>query len=142
MTVAKILAAKGRNTITIAQSKTVRDAVALLEQHGIGAVIVSDDSGGVGGIVSERDIVRELARSGAACLEKSVTSIMTSKVVTCREQDAINDVMVRMTSGKFRHMPVMEGDSLIAVISIGDVVKQRISQIESEANALREYITS
>ena len=108
----------------------------------IGAVVVAGSDGKVLGILSERDIVRALSARGNAALETPVAEVMTRKVVTCSLQDKLVDLMQRMTEGKFRHFPVVEDGRLVGIISIGDVVKSRLEQMEQESNALRDYIRS
>lgn len=140
MTVAAILARKGRDVLTVRKETSIADVVRLLGERRIGAVVVSDDFHRVIGIVSERDIVRVLARSGPAGLEGAVEAIMTQKVVTCADQDTLHEVMERMTHGRFRHLPVVEDGRLAGIVSIGDVVKARIEQVEREADEMRAYI--
>jgi CBS domain-containing protein len=140
MTVKAILATKGYTVTTIEPNASLADAAKLLSKHRIGAVIVMGADERVAGMLSERDIVRALSERGAAALDLSVDQVMTRRVVTCGEADTVGHLMERMTSGKFRHLPVMEGDRLVGVISIGDVVKHRLGEIETESNAMREYI--
>ena len=140
MTVAAILSGKGRDVMTISVDTRINDAVQILAERRIGALVVADDRRHILGIVSERDIVRALARFGPAGLEGPAESIMTAKVVTCAETDTINEVMERMTMGRFRHLPVVEDGRLAGIISIGDVVKARIEQVVREAEEMRAYI--
>jgi CBS domain-containing protein len=142
MTVKAILSRKGRDVTTIAPAATLSDAVQLLAQQRIGAVIVTGADGRVAGILSERDIVRVLAERGAAVLNENVATVMTRKVLTCNEAETVAVIMERMTTGKFRHLPVTDQGKLAGVISIGDVVKWRVHEIEGETNALREYIAT
>lgn len=142
MTVEHILSAKGRDVVTIEPACTLSEAANLLSRRGIGAAVVADGSGGVLGILSERDIVRALAASGPAALKERASDHMTTEVVTCRSRSAINDVMAAMTDGKFRHVPVVENGRLAGIVSIGDIVKQRLVEIETEHNALKEYIAT
>jgi CBS domain-containing protein len=142
MTVAAILAQKGRDVVTITADKTVGDAVNVLGAHKIGALFVGENRDRIVGIISERDIVKGLARLGSALLSHSVESIMTRKVVTCIERETINDVMGRMTRGRFRHLPVAAGGRLTGIVSIGDVVKARIEEVEREAEEMRTYIAT
>lgn len=139
MTVAAILSKKGRDVVTASADLSIADVVQLLVKRRIGAVVVTDSASRILGIVSERDVVRALAR-GPDALEGSVSSIMTSKVVTCTDRHTINEVMARMTEGRFRHLPVVEDDRLAGIVSIGDVVKARIEQVEREADEMRAYI--
>lgn len=140
MTVARLLANKGRDVVTIAADETLGRAAALLAQRRIGAVLVTSADGGIRGILSERDVVRALAQAGEGALSAPVSSQMTAKVVTCREDTAVRDVMEMMTAGKFRHVPVVDGDRLVGIVSIGDVVKARLDEAHSEAEAMRSYI--
>ena len=141
MTVAAILAHKGRDVETTAPGVTLGEAATKLAERKIGALVVVEESDGIAGIISERDIVRAIAASGADALGQRVDTVMTRKVVTCSDAETINDVMTRMTMGKFRHLPVADDDGRLAgIISIGDVVKARIEQVEREAEELRSYI--
>jgi len=142
MTVAGILSGKGRKVVTAAGTTQVADALAMLAEHKIGALVVSDDAQRIKGIVSERDIVRALARGGAAILDGPLSAIMTREVVTCGESDTINQVMAEMTRGRFRHMPVVSNGRLTGIVSIGDIVKARIGEVEREAEEMRAYIAS
>ena len=140
MTVKTILAAKGGNVTTIEAIATLSAAAGLLAKHRIGALIVCGADGRVTGILSERDIVAAIAARGAAALDETVGAVMTRKVETCGQSETIGSIMERMTAGKFRHMPVVEQNRLIGVVSIGDVVKCRLEEIERETAALRQYI--
>ncbi|MGL5008524.1 MAG: CBS domain-containing protein [Paracoccaceae bacterium] len=141
MPVSTILRAKpSEGVITVAPGSTVGEAAEVLSQKRIGAVIVSADGAKLAGILSERDIVRELGRRGAACLGDTVETLMTRDVVHCTPHDRTNDVLQRMTDGRFRHMPVMEGDRMVGLISIGDVVKARLSELSTEVDALEGMI--
>jgi CBS domain-containing protein len=142
MTVKAILSRKGGDVVTIAPTASLSDAVKLLAQRRIGAIVVTGPDSRVAGILSERDIVRSLAERGHAALDDNVGSVMTRKVTTCSEADTIASLMERMTEGKFRHLPVVDQGKLVGVISIGDVVKWRVEEIEGESNALREYIAT
>lgn len=142
MTVAAILNEKGRKLETAKPGDSLADVCAVLAEKSIGAVIVIDKSGGAKGIVSERDVVRAIARDGAAVLAKPVSSIMTREVVCCSEEDTNVTLMAKMTEGKFRHLPVMREGRLVGIVSIGDVVKHRIAEAEFEARAMREYIST
>jgi CBS domain-containing protein len=142
MTVKAILSRKGRDVSTIVPNATLSDAVQLLAERRIGAVVVTGADDRVAGILSERDIVRVLAERGAAVLGESVATVMTRKVLTCNEADTVSVIMERMTTGKFRHLPVVDQGKLVGLISIGDVVKWRVHEIEDETNALREYIAT
>ncbi|MEJ8574532.1 CBS domain-containing protein [Microbaculum marinum] len=142
MNVAVILTRKGRDVVTTTPDTTMAAACELLETKGIGAVVVSHGGDRVDGIFSERDFVRAIARQGAAALDQPVSEHMTSRVETCGPDDSVAMLMRRMTDGKFRHMPVVESGRLVGIISIGDVVKERIAEAEAEASAMREYITA
>ena len=142
MNVEHILSEKGREVVTIAPHLTLAEAARTLSRHRIGAVVVSDPGQPVLGILSERDIVRALAANGAAALEEPVSRYMTAKVVTCTARSAINDLMEAMTMGKFRHVPIVENGRLVGIVSIGDIVKFRVAEIERESEALREYIAT
>jgi CBS domain-containing protein len=130
---------KGREVVTVPVDRSIAYVIQMLAEHRIGAVVVADDGNRILGIVSERDVVRALVR-GAGALDGAVASIMTAKVVTCSDHDTINDVMARMTEGRFRHLPVVEDGRLAGIVSIGDVVKARIEQVEREADEMRAYI--
>jgi CBS domain-containing protein len=142
MTVKAILSRKGRDVVTIVPTANLSEAAKLLAQRRIGAVVVTGADNRVAGILSERDIVRALGERGAAALDENVAAVMTRKVTTCNESDTVVAIMERMTTGKFRHVPVVDQGRLIGVISIGDVVKHRVHEIEGETNALREYIAT
>lgn len=142
MKVEAILSGKKSGVVTVAPEDTIATVARVLAEHGIGAVVVSDGLDGVAGIITERDIVRALARFGRDTVDHGVAELMTSDVVTATAHDSIDDVSERMTRGKFRHVPVMEGNRLIGMVSIGDVVKHRIESIEAEASAMREYIAT
>ncbi|HTZ03876.1 MAG TPA: CBS domain-containing protein [Xanthobacteraceae bacterium] len=140
MTVSIILAAKGREVVTVEPHATLSSAVALLAEKRIGALIVLGVDNRIVGIVSERDIVRALAEHGTATLDAPVSQIMTRKVSTCTESETIPSIMERMTAGKFRHVPVVDQGRLAGIISIGDVVKHRLQQMERDSAAMRDYI--
>lgn len=141
MTVARILAEKGPSVVTVPSNRTLDDAIHLLAEKRIGAVVVSDADETVLGILSERDIMRALARQGAAALDAPIAQHMTTKVVTCGRDTTIEDLMHLMTDGRFRHVPVVEDGRIVGLISIGDVVKRRIAAVEAEHQAMRDYIT-
>ena len=140
MTVKAILDAKGGSVITIEPTASLEQAAKILAERRIGALVVTGPEQRVVGIVSERDIVAMLAARGCHALDVPLTAVMTRKVTTCSPADTISTIMERMTEGKFRHVPVVEQDRLTGIISIGDVVKHRLQQMESEQNALRDYI--
>lgn len=141
MLVQQILASKGDlGVITVAPGSTVQEVAGLLSSKRIGAVIVSADGKVAKGIVSERDIVRELGRRGAACLDDKVESLMTAKIVSCTRGEGTDAVLGRMTDGRFRHMPVIEDGKMVGLISIGDVVKARLMELAAEKDALEGMI--
>ena len=140
MIVKNILAEKGGDVVTIAPTADLATAVKLMAERRIGAVVILGADHRVVGILSERDIVRALAEHGGAVLSDRVGQAMTRDVVTCSEDDTIGDLMSRMTTKKFRHMPVVSRERLIGIVSIGDVVKCRVEEINCEANAMRDYI--
>jgi len=140
MNVASILSAKGGDVVTIEPNATLAIAAKLLSERKIGAVLILGAGERVAGILSERDIVRALAARGAPALDEPVGQSMTRNVITCGKDDPIASVMERMTQGKFRHLPVVEQDKLAGIISIGDVVKYRLGEIEEESEAMRDYI--
>ncbi len=141
MTVRNILKTKGSNEIlTIKPDATVAHAAGILSQHRIGALIVSADGTSLDGMLSERDIVRELGKRGATVLSEPVSNMMTAKVITASPDDIAVQALEKMTDGRFRHLPVIEGGNMIGVISIGDVVKHRISEVEAENTALTDMI--
>jgi len=140
MTVATIIAGKGRDVFTAQPHRTLQEAARMLAEHKIGALIITGADGSLKGILSERDIVRAVAAGGAGALGESVAAHMTSEVITCEEADLIGDVMEEMTRGRFRHLPVLREGRLAGMISIGDVVKQRIADSEAESRSLRDYI--
>ena len=142
MTVARILDDKGRDVFTTQPHRTMREVIELLASKGVGAVVVSDASLSVLGILSERDVVRVIAKHGAAALDDPVSRHMTPKVITVTRDDTIEHVMQTMTAGRFRHVPVVEDARLIGIISIGDVVKRHVNALDSERQALREYIAT
>jgi CBS domain-containing protein len=141
MTVAKILKVKGDGTVvTVPPTATLGEVATILSSRRIGAVVVSETGSDVAGILSERDIVRELGRRGASCLSDRAQSVMTTKVISCTRSDKATEVMEKMTEGRFRHMPVMEGAVMVGFISIGDVVKARLAELSMEKDALEGMI--
>ena len=142
MNVTTILGEKGVEVITTTPEATLLDVAKTLREHGIGCIVVEDGKGGIAGIVSERDLVRAIAASGADILKAPVTRCMTKKVVTCKKSDTIEALMAAMTDGRFRHIPVVEDNKLSGLISIGDVVRSRIAEAELEAAAMRDYIAT
>ncbi|GBE43523.1 MAG TPA: CBS domain-containing protein [Rhizobiales bacterium] len=142
MNVTTILGEKGVEVITTNPEATLLDVAKRLREYGIGCIVVENGKGGIAGIVSERDLVRAIAASGADILKAPVSRCMTKKVVTCQKSDTIEALMAAMTDGRFRHMPVVEGSKLVGLISIGDVVRSRIAETELEAAAMRDYIAT
>lgn len=142
MTVRAILALKGRDCATIAPDANLAEAARLMSQYRIGALVITGPEMRVVGILSERDIVHRLAMLGVDALTQPVSSAMTREVVTCTEDETIPNLMHRMTSGRFRHVPVLERGRLAGIVSIGDVVKHRVAELEREHDALKEYIAT
>ena len=140
MTVKAILATKGDNVVTIEPTASLDAAVKILADRRIGALVIFGADWRVIGIISERDIIRALAERGERALDEPVGQVMTRKVVTCASGETIAAIMERMTAGKFRHVPVVEDGQLVGIVSIGDVVKHRLHEIEHESAALRDYI--
>lgn len=141
MFAAGILERKGRFVATIGPDDTVLDAVQRLREHECGALVVSPDGREIAGIVSERDIVRQLATEGPSALEAVVSTIMKSPVQTCRSGDKVDSIMQRMTEHRFRHLPVVDDDGRLAgIVSIGDAVKARVDELETEREQLVDYV--
>jgi CBS domain-containing protein len=140
MIVKSILSAKGGNVATIAPAATLAEAAKILSELKIGALVVTGAGDRITGIISERDIVRTLAQHGGGALQMPLSEVMTRKVVTCTPVDTVSILMERMTAGKFRHLPVVDDGQLVGIISIGDVVKYRLTELEFEHGALRDYI--
>ncbi len=142
MHVERILTSKGSDVITVNIDETIGKAAEILFDNRIGAVLVRNVDGSVEGVLSERDIVRGMSQIGAHCTEALVSDLMTRNVVYCLPEDNIDTIMSVMTEHRIRHLPVMRDDQLLGIISIGDVVKYRIEEIESEAAAMRQYIAT
>jgi CBS domain-containing protein len=140
MNVAAILRQKGRAVMTAQPEMTLQEVANRLAAKRIGAVVVVGQGGEVCGIVSERDIIRALATDGAAALAQPVANTMTRQVVTCQETDTLDELMAMMTVRRFRHLPVVTDGALVGIVSIGDVVKHHVAEVEMEATAMREYI--
>ena len=140
MTVSIILAGKGREVVTIEPGASLADAARRLAEKRIGAALILGADSRLAGIISERDIVRALAGRGAAALDEPVSGTMTRKVVTCNENETVASIMERMTAGKFRHVPVVDQGRLVGLVSIGDIVKHRVHEMESDSVAMRDYI--
>jgi CBS domain-containing protein len=141
MNVSHILAQKGRHIEAVSPDLTISEAILLLASKRIGAVIVLHNNGGLAGILSERDIVRALV-AGARALEDRVRDHMTERVITCTSDTSVADVMDLMTRGRFRHVPVMDGGQMVGIVSIGDIVKHRLADIEAEKTAIIAYIAA
>ena len=142
MTIHSILTRKGSTVCTIEPTASIADAAKSLADHGIGALVVMGDEGQTVGIISERDIVRAVSAMGGAALKTRAAEVMTRKVMICSRNDKLVDLMRRMTEGKFRHFPVVEEGRLVGIVSIGDVVKSRLEELQQESNAMSEYIRS
>ena len=142
MNVSDILKAKGARVITVRPNEAVSTFVKRIVLEKVGAMVVSADGVRPIGLITERDIVHGLARHGAGLLAMEVREVMTERVLACAPNDSIKDVMIKMTKGRTRHLPVMEDSKLAGMISIGDVVKSRLENAELEANVLRDYITT
>lgn len=142
MTVKAILAQKGYDVLTLGPNEKLGEAVRILADHRVGALVVTNSEGKIVGIISERDIVRVTAKHGAAALDMPVRDTMTPKVKICNEHHTVNEIMEIMTAGRFRHLPVEKDGKLHGIISIGDVVKRRIEDVEREAEEIRAYIAT
>ena len=142
MNVANLLATKGRDVATINQERSVRDAIAMLKERGIGALVVTGGTGPLTGMLSERDVVRAFAREGADALDLRVAALMTTAVITCHESTSLNELMTTMTDKRIRHVPVVENGQLVGLVSIGDVVKARVGELEGERRDLLEYVNA
>jgi CBS domain-containing protein len=142
MYVDTILRKKGDTVIAVEPETLVSAAAQILHENRIGAALVRDSSGKIIGVLSERDIVRGVAVNRETCLSMTVRDLMTHPVISCSPNDSIDRIMEQMTERRIRHLPVMQGDTLLGIISIGDVVKQRISEIEHESEALKQYIAA
>jgi len=142
MQVGQILQSKGRDVVTIPSDATLSEAARELARHRIGALIVKNEDGSILGVISERDIVRAVSEASVFALPKPVSAYMTRAVATCCEHDTVDSLMETMTEGRFRHLPVIEDNRLVGIVSIGDVVKTRIAETVQEANTLREYIAA
>jgi CBS domain-containing protein len=142
MTVKAILEAKGHDVYTIGPNEKLSEAIRVLAEHRIGALVITSADRKIVGILSERDIVRVISKQGAAALDSTVRSVMTAKVKVCNERHTVNEVMEIMTRGRFRHLPVEKDGVLDGLVSIGDVVKKRIEDAEKEAEEIRTYIAT
>jgi len=142
MTVKAILEQKGHDVFTLGPNETLSEAVRILAEHRIGALVVTNGDRKIVGIISERDIVRVIGTDGAAGLNQTVRQVMTPRVKICNENHTVNEVMEIMTQGRFRHIPIEKDGHLDGIISIGDVVKRRIEDVEREAEEIRSYIAT
>ena len=142
MRVSNLLATKGHEVATISQERSVSDAVHMLKEHRIGALIVTGADAPLTGIFSERDVVRALAESGAAALDLKVADLMSSEVTTCDESTSVTDLMGLMTAKRIRHVPVVHEGQLVGMVSIGDVVKARFDELEHEKQDLLDYVSA
>ena len=140
MQISQLLRRKGREVATIDGSESVRTALAVLAEKGIGALVVSSDGRRIDGILSERDVARGLHSHGAGLLAEPVSSVMTAQVHTCRPDASVHDLAQTMTDHRVRHVPVVEDDALIGIVSIGDVVKARLDELEDEQKHMVDYI--
>ncbi len=140
MNVQQLLREKGNRVISIRPLLTLSDAASMLSQHGIGALIVADEEYDILGILSERDIVRAVAARGTSALTETVADNMTEEVIVCTGEAPLEEVMELMTNNKFRHMPVIDGERLTGIVSIGDIIKHRIAEILAEKEEMRDYI--
>lgn len=142
MTVDGILSVKGRDVVTVVESLSLEEAARVLDTHGIGALVVTERNGRAVAVLSERDIVREVALHGAGALKRPVGQAMTQAFATAAPDESIGQIMMRMTERRVRHLPVLEEGNLVGIISIGDAVKAKIANVEAETAAIRDYILS
>lgn len=142
MNVASILKSKGRAVSTVRPNATLLDVTKKLGPKKIGAIVVVGENGHVTGIISERDVIRAISEHGADALGKTVSEVMTRSVIACQETSEIDELMEIMTKGRFRHLPVIEDDALVGIISIGDIVKHHIAEVQMEVSAMRNYLST
>jgi CBS domain-containing protein len=142
MNVASILKLKGRAVSTVRPNATLLDVAKKLGTKKIGAIVVVGENGNVAGIISERDIIRAVSERGAPALSLMVSEVMTRNVVSCQETSELDELMETMTKGRFRHLPVIEDDALVGIVSIGDVVKFHVAEVEMEVSAMRNYLAT
>lgn len=142
MNVASMLKVKGKSVATASPEDTVEVVAKKLAGLKIGAIVIVSEAGQVAGIISERDIIRVLAERGAATLQLPVSEVMTKNVMSCNQASTIEQMMTVMTQGRFRHVPVIENGALVGIISIGDVVKHHIAEVEMEVTAMRDYLAT
>lgn len=141
MRIQELLKGKGSDVVTVTSDTTIGELVQTLADHQIGAVVVRDGDG-IAGIISERDVVRALPGGVDGLLDRPVSSLMTADVITCSPDDEVRSLAVSMTEHRFRHLPVVRGDELVGIVSIGDIVKNRLEELQSERDQLESYITS
>lgn len=142
MLIEHILQHKGADVVTITSDVPVSQAVSILQEHNIGALVVSDRGNDVAGIISERDVVRALATDGPGALERPVRDLMSTELTTCGLRSTVDELMQLMTERRIRHIPVIDHGSLVGIVSIGDVVKTRIDELEVETETLHSYLSS
>jgi CBS domain-containing protein len=140
--IANILKVKGRSVTTARPDDTVQEIADRLAQRKIGAIVIVGGGGSVTGIISERDLIRVIAQRGADALSMPVSEVMTREVVVCGEATSVDDIMEMMTNGRFRHLPVVEEGRLVGIVSIGDIVKHHIAEVELEVSAMRGYFAT
>ena len=142
MNISQILKSKGRAVATARPDSTISEIIAKLAQKRIGAIVIVGDSGEVVGILSERDVIRRLGERGSAALQETASQSMTAAVVSCQETSTLDELMEVMTQGRFRHVPVIEDGALVGIVSIGDIVKHHIAEVEMEVTAMRGYFAT
>lgn len=139
--ISAILERKGGEVVTISPDAMLLAAANMLSEHNIGALVVSADGTGVDGIISERDLVRELARLGTGAVKRTVADVMSRDITTCAPDATLDDLMSTMTERRIRHVPILQDDALVGIVSIGDVVKARLDMLEVEKQSLEQYVT-
>lgn len=142
MLIANVLRGKGEVVHTLSPDATLEQAAAELGAHKVGALVVLDETGGLIGVLSERDIVRAIGERGGACLSEAVSAVMTRKVVTAHLGESVEECLERMTDRRFRHLPIVDEGRLVGIVSIGDLVKHRIEKAEAHAAAMEAYIAA
>jgi CBS domain-containing protein len=142
MNISQILKAKGRAVATARPDATLSEIISRLAQKKIGAIVVVGGAGEVVAIVSERDVIRQLDERGAAALKEPVSQAMTKSVISCQETSTLEEMMELMTQGRFRHVPVIEDGALVGIVSIGDIVKHHVAEVEMEVTAMRDYFAT
>ena len=142
MNIAQILKSKGRAVATARPDATLGEIIGKLAQKKIGAIVIVGDNGEVAGILSERDVIRRLGERGSEALQEPASQSMTAAVITCQESSTLDELMELMTQGRFRHVPVIEDGALVGIVSIGDIVKNHIAEVEMEVTAMRGYFAT